>query len=92
MAVTKTDLVLEIADSEGISQDAARAAIDGVLSLITKSVANGNDVQLSGFGSFKCKHRAARTARNPRTGENIDVPARNDVTFKPAMALRDALN
>ncbi len=69
----------------------ARAAIDAVLSSITKSLKKNDDVTLIGFGTFKVKKRAARTGRNPQTGGVLKIPAKKVPVFKPGKALKDAV-
>lgn len=87
-----TELIQELADNAGASKADAKAALESIFDAIGEHLKNGNAVSISGFGTFKPKHRAARTARNPRTGESIDVAATNTATFTPAKALKDILN
>jgi DNA-binding protein HU-beta/integration host factor subunit beta len=81
--VTKKDMAREIADQTGLSQAQAQEVIQRVLDGITESVAQEGRIELRNFGVFEVKQRKARKARNPRTGERVDVPARLVVTFKP---------
>ena len=87
----KRDLVAELV-AGGMGIDAAAAAVDVVLGEIGHALEHGEDVRLSGFGTFRVKERAARAGRNPRTGEAIEIPARRAVSFSPAKALTDAMN
>jgi len=90
--MNKTDLIDHVASSAGMSKAAAGEAVDAVLSGITASLSGGGSVSLVGFGTFSVTARAARTARNPRTGEAIAVAASNAPKFKPGKALKDAVN
>jgi DNA-binding protein HU-beta len=71
---------------------AAREVVDQMFGAMTTTLQKGGEVSIHGFGSFKVKQRAARTARNPHTGEAIKVPAKKAVGFKPASALKEAVN
>jgi DNA-binding protein HU-beta len=92
MSVNKTELIDAVAEGADISKAAATRAVDTVLDSISKSLASGNQVTLVGFGTFSVKDRAARTGRNPRTGEPIDIPAAKVPGFKAGKALKDAVN
>lgn len=65
--------------------------VDAIISSITDSLKKGEEVSIAGLGIFSAKTRAARTARNPRTGESIQVPAMRVPKFRPAKALKDAV-
>ena len=90
--MNKTELIDAVAEGADISKAAATRAVDTMLDSISKTLANGNQVTLVGFGTFSVKARAARTGRNPRTGEAIDIPAANVPGFKAGKALKDAVN
>lgn len=90
--MNKKDLIAAVADDADITKEAAGAAIDSLLENITKCMKQKDDVRLPGFGTFKAQKRNARTARNPRTGEEIKVPAANVPKFQAAKGLKDALN
>ena len=66
--------------------------MDAVFTAITAALAQGDGLSFTGFGSFAVSERAAREAKNPRTGEEIAVPAGKAVKFKPGKALKDAVN
>lgn len=74
--------------------DAARAveALFGTDGIIARELKGGNKVQITGFGTFQSRKRAARTGRNPRTGESIQIEAAVMPTFRPGQGLKDALN
>ena len=90
--MNKGELIEAVADSAGISRADATKAVDAVLDSITKTLSNGGSVSLVGFGTFSVKARAARTGRNPRTGEPIQIAASNVPGFKAGKALKDAVN
>ena len=87
-----SELVERIADEHGVSKDHTRKIIDSVLVTIASAAAAGEEVNLAGFGRFKAADRAARSGRNPATGEAIEIPASRKLTFSPAKTVRDALN
>lgn len=82
--LSKTALVRDIAASLGFSQTAVNDVIQSLTDLVQEKTADGETVSLAGFGRFSMRERAARQARNPRTGETIDVPATRVLTFKPS--------
>lgn len=90
--MNKGDLVDAVADATGDSKAAASAAVDAVLDSITGALKRGDKVQLSGFGTFEVRHRAARQGRNPQTGATIQIAASNSPAFKAGKALKDAVN
>ena len=90
--MNKSELIDAIAASADISKAAAGRALDGAMEAIKKSLKKGDIVTLVGFGSFYTGKRAARTGRNPRTGENIKIKAAKVPKFRPGKALKDALN
>ena len=90
--MNKGELIDAVAASAGLSRADATKAVDGVLDNITKALAGGNGVSLVGFGTFSVKQRAARTGRNPRTGEPIQIAASKVPGFKAGKALKDAVN
>ena len=88
--MNKGDLVNEVAKVVS-SKKEAQAAVDCVFSTITDALTNNDAVTLVGFGTFKTVERKARKGRNPQTGEEIDIAARNVPKFVPGKALKDAL-
>ena len=89
--MNKADLINHVASSAGLSKLAAGDAVEAVIGGITDTLSNGDSVSLVGFGTFSVVARAARTARNPRTGESIEVAASNAPKFKAGKALKDAV-
>lgn len=90
--MNKNDLVDAVAERTGLARSDAARAIEAVLGAVTDALKAGDAVALSGFGSFVAKTRAARTGRNPRTGETLSIPASRAPAFKAGKALKDALN
>jgi DNA-binding protein HU-beta len=90
--VNKNDLVDAVAERTGLAKSDAARAVEAVLGTVTEALQKGDQVALSGFGTFVVKARAARTGRNPRTGESIAIPASRVPAFKAGKALKDALN
>ena len=90
--MNKSELTDVIADEADISKASAARALDATLDAIQGSLQDGEPVALVGFGTFSVRERAARTGRNPRTGEEIEIAAAKLPAFKPGKALKDALN
>jgi DNA-binding protein HU-beta len=90
--MNKQELIDAVAASTGASKAATGEAIEAVIDAITQAVASGDGVQLVGFGSFTQGSRAARTGRNPATGEAIAIAAAKTVKFTPGKAFKDVVN
>ena len=90
--VNKSELIDAIAASADIPKAAAGRALDATMAAVTDTLTKGESVALVGFGTFSVKERAARTGRNPQTGEPIEIKAATLPTFKPGKALKDAVN
>jgi len=90
--MNKSDLVDAIADSAGLSKADAGRALDSFVDTVTGALKGGDAVSLVGFGTFSVRDRAARTGRNPRTGETIQIKASKNPAFKAGKALKDAVN
>jgi DNA-binding protein HU-beta len=90
--MNKTELIDSMADSADISKAAAGRAFDAAVAAITEALKKGDQVSLIGFGTFKISERAARTGRNPQTGETIQIKASKSPSFKAGKALKDAVN
>jgi len=89
----KSELIAKIADENPhLYQRDVERIVNAIFDSITDSLANGNRVELRGFGAFSVKHRAARTGRNPRTGEQVHVREKHVPFFKTGKELRDRLN
>ncbi|BAO43660.1 MULTISPECIES: HU family DNA-binding protein [Thiolapillus] len=90
--MNKKELAESMADAADISQAAAARALDGMIAAVTKALQEGDTVSIIGFGSFLVRDRAARTGRNPKTGEAIEIKASKSPAFKAGKALKDAVN
>ena len=87
----KADIVARVAARTGLDRFTAGGAVDIVFEAIAEGLAKEEDVRISGFGNFRTRNRAARTGRNPRSGESMAIPASKSPSFKAAKALRDAV-
>lgn len=90
--MNKNELIKHIAETAGLTQKQATSALQAVETAIIDSLANGNTVELKGFGTFSVKERAERQGRNPKTGETITIPAQKTPHFKAGKAFKDAVN
>ena len=86
----RKDLINGIAESTGKTKKDSKIALETILSIMKDELANGGEIKLVNFGTFKIVARKARKGRNPRTGESIDIPAKNVVRFKAGKALKEA--
>ncbi|MEL0639168.1 HU family DNA-binding protein [Pseudoalteromonas aliena] len=89
--MNKTQLVAQIAKSSELTKKDTQAALASLQKVITKSLSEGDQVQINGFGTFALSYYPARTGRNPKTGEAIEIEGANKAVFKPAKALKDLL-
>ena len=91
--MTKAELVKKLKEEAGLANLAqAETAYEKLLSIIAGTLKSGEQIALSGFGTFKTVKRAARKGRNPQTGKEIQIPASTGVKFSPGKALKDSLN
>ena len=89
--MNKAELINAAAEKAGLSKKDTEAAVDAAIKAITEALAAGDKVQLVGFGSFEIRARAARIGRNPKTKEEIKIPASKVPAFKAGKALKDAV-
>lgn len=89
--MNKSDLVDVIAESTGVSKSVAGKTLDKFLESITQALKKGEDVTLIGFGTFCVRERKARTGRNPKTGEALQIEASQAAVFKAGKALKEAV-
>ena len=89
--MNKTELVAAVAAKAELTKKDAEAAVKAVTDAITEALADGDKVALVGFGTFDVKTRAARTGKNPRTGEKIEIAEAKVPSFKAGSALKDAV-
>lgn len=89
--MNKAELIDAIAAGAGLSKADAGRALEATTGAITKALKKGDSVSLVGFGTFTVKHRAARTGRNPATGETIKIKASKNPSFKAGKGFKDAI-
>ena len=90
--MNKAELIDAVADSASLTKTDAASAVDATFEAISKALAGGEAVSLVGFGTFSVSDRAARSGRNPRTGETISIAATRVPKFKAGKGLKDAVN
>ena len=88
----KQELIKAMAAAGEISQNEAKAALDSLITVVTQTLAKGEKIELVGFGGFEVRERSARTGRNPKTGEPIQISASKSPAFRPGKALKEAVN
>ncbi len=90
--MNKNELIAAVAASSGLSSADATKATEGVIGAITQALQRGDEVRLTGFGSFSVANRAARQGRNPQTGATMQIAASKQAKFKAGKTLKSALN
>lgn len=90
--MNKAELIGAIAQSSGLTKTDATKALDATISAIQNQLKKGQDVRLTGFGTFRITKRAARKGRNPRTGATIQIAASKSPAFRPGKEFKDAVN
>ena len=90
--MNKAELIDAVADSADLPKASATRAVDALFAAVSASLKKGDQVSLVGFGTFLVRERAARTGRNPRTGEEIKIQSSKVPAFKAGKALKDAVN
>ena len=90
--MNKTELIQAVAAKAELDKKTADKAVNAIVDAIAEALAGGDKVQLIGFGTFEVREKAAKLARNPRTGENVTVPARKVPAFKVSTQLKNAVN
>lgn len=86
--MTKADLVEKVAEVTGLTKKEISNVVDAFLGAISDAMGQGSNIEIRGFGSFKVKKRKGRAARNPRTGEAVNVPEKKVPVFKPSIELK----
>ena len=87
--MNKSDLIAAVAQAAGVQKKDAERVVNASLDIMTAALAKGEQVQLSGFGTYEVKARKDRVGRNPVTRESVKIPAKNAVTFKPSGSLKE---
>ena len=90
--MNKVTLVAKIAEKSGLSKKQAELALGAFIDSVTEALKEGDKVQLMGFGTFEVRERGARTGRDPRTNQEIQIPASKAPAFKAGKALKDTVN
>jgi DNA-binding protein HU-beta len=91
-SMNKKSIVASISELSDLSKDESTKALDATMLSITKSLKDGNEVRIPGFGSFKVVQRPALNGRNPRTGETLKIHAKKIPKFRPSLMLKDAIS
>lgn len=89
--MNKTELISKVAERAVLRNSIVSDVVNALLEVASEELASGGKIQLTGFGNFEVKKRAARQAKNPQTGEAISIPATKVPVFKPGKALKDAV-
>jgi DNA-binding protein HU-beta len=90
--LNKAELISAVAEKSGMAKKDAEKAVNAVFASIEEALVNGDKVQLVGFGTFEVRERAARTGRNPQTGEEIQIAASRVPAFRAGKTLKEAIN
>ena len=90
--MNKGDLVNAIAEKTGLSKKDTEASLNAFIDVVSDALAKKDKIQLVGFGTFETRERAARTGRNPQTGEELKISASTVPAFKPGKALKEKVN
>ena len=90
--MNKADLISAIANETGLSKKDTEATVNSFVNVVSGALENKDSVQLIGFGTFETRERAARTGRNPQTGEELQIAASTVPAFKPGKALKEKVN
>ena len=92
MALTKVDIVEKVTEQLNFSKKESTDLVESFITLIKQTLASGEDVKISGFGSFEVKQKRDRKGRNPQTGETITIESRRIISFKTSAKLKAAIN
>ena len=92
MAITKDQLISDIAEAIDTPKSTVRAALEHLSEIVSDALENGDEITLPGIGKLKVSERPARTGRNPQTGQALQIAAKKIVKYIPAKALSDAIN
>ena len=90
--MNKNELISKVAESASLTKAEATRAVDSLIETITSSLKQGDEVRLTGFGTFTTTQRKATTGRNPRTGQSIKIAASTQPKFRAGKSLRDSVN
>lgn len=90
--MTKADIFEKVQENIGLTKKESAEMVEAVFAIMKSTLESGENLKISGFGSFIVKQKANRRGRNPQTGETITIEARRILTFKPSGVLKDAIN
>jgi integration host factor subunit alpha len=90
--MTKVDIIEKVQESIGVTRKESAEMVEAVFSILKGTLESGENLKISGFGSFLVKQKADRRGRNPQTGETLTIEARRVLTFKPSSILKDQIN
>lgn len=90
--MTKADLIEEVARVVEMTRKDSEEIVEAIFDSVVKSLRNGDKIEIRGFGSFRTRQRQARIGRNPKTGAQVEVPAKRIPYFKPSKELKDLVN
>lgn len=90
--VTSSELIERLADKTQLSPKIATLIVKSILGRMSTALKEKERIEIRGFGSFECKHQEAHKARNPKTGETVEAPAKYRIHFKPGKALKERIN
>ncbi len=90
--LTRAALVVQVADAAGLTKKRAEIIVDSLFGSIAKALRQGEKVELRGFGSFRLRRRGPHSARNPRTGDRVDVPSKRVAYFTTGKELKELIN
>lgn len=90
--MTKADLVNEISEATGLTKVDTEAVVNGIIYTIGNALSRGEGIEIRGFGTFRVREKKPRQARNPRTGEKVEVPRRFVPSFKPSKELKQLVD
>lgn len=90
--MTKAEIVEKVYETVGFPKRESYEIVESAFEIVKEELKQGGKVKIAGFGNFSVKEKKSRRGRNPQTGDEIEIPARRVLTFKPSNVLRDALN
>ncbi len=90
--MTKAEIVEKVYETVGFPKRESYEIVESAFEIVKEELKQGGKVKIAGFGNFSVKEKKSRRGRNPQTGEEIEIPSRKVLTFKPSNVLRDALN
>lgn len=90
--MNKTEFIEKVAEKSGFTKKDATIAVETFIDVVNDAMINNDKIQFVGFGSFEVVERAARKGKNPKTGEDIDIPASKNVKFKAGKLLKERVN